>query len=139
MFSMVSNSLDRVYIWLIYARLHTEYGLDIESDGLGTRKAWKPFRGLYTCSASVAYRALRSRSYDPTVLLSAYAVVRNVEEAADRPYAYIICASKCIPEVTSTPALLAPLLSTLENLGPHANFTVQEHSVLSIKGTYYGA
>lgn len=40
-------------------------------------------------------------------------VVRTVEEAADRSYAYIICAFKCIPDITTTPALLAPILSRL--------------------------
>lgn len=43
----------------------------------------------------------------------ASAVVRKVAEAADRPYAYIIVASKCVPEITTTPALLSPLLSSL--------------------------
>ncbi|KAI0712431.1 ketopantoate reductase PanE/ApbA C terminal-domain-containing protein [Earliella scabrosa] len=63
-----------------------EHGLDIESDRLGTRNAWKPYR-----------------------------VVRTVEEAADRLYAYVICAYKCIPEITTTPALLSPILSKLRS------------------------
>ena len=39
--------------------------------------------------------------------------MRTVEEAADRPYAYIICALKCVPEISTTPAVLAPLISKL--------------------------
>ena len=46
-------------------------------------------------------------------MLSFSPVVRTVAEAADRPYAYIICAFKYVPEVTTTPALLAPLLAAL--------------------------
>ena len=34
-------------------------------------------------------------------------------EAADRAYAYVICAFKSVPEATTTPALLAPLLAAL--------------------------
>lgn len=40
-------------------------------------------------------------------------MVRTVEEAADRHYSYIICAFKCVPEITTTPALLSPLLAQL--------------------------
>ncbi|KAI0754756.1 ketopantoate reductase PanE/ApbA C terminal-domain-containing protein [Daedaleopsis nitida] len=69
-----------------------QHGLDIESDRLDDCKAWKPYR-----------------------------VVHTVEEAADRPYAYIICASKCIPEVTTTPAMLAPLLANLGSPSGHAH------------------
>ena len=41
--------------------------------------------------------------------------MRTVEEAADRQYAYILCATKCIPEVLSTPTILQPLLSYLSD------------------------
>ncbi|TBU23735.1 ketopantoate reductase PanE/ApbA C terminal-domain-containing protein [Dichomitus squalens] len=61
-----------------------EHGLDFESDRFGNYTPWKPYR-----------------------------VVQTVEEAADRTYAYIICAFKCVPEVCTTPALLAPLISKL--------------------------
>ncbi|KAI0328988.1 2-dehydropantoate 2-reductase [Cubamyces sp. BRFM 1775] len=37
----------------------------------------------------------------------------KIEEAADRHYSYVICAFKAVPEVTTTPALLAPLLARL--------------------------
>lgn len=40
-------------------------------------------------------------------------VVRTVEEAADRTYDYIICAFKCLPDVITTPTLLAPLIQGL--------------------------
>ena len=39
--------------------------------------------------------------------------MRTVEEAADRTYTYIVCAFKSVPEITTTPALLAPLISKL--------------------------
>ncbi|KAI8978698.1 ketopantoate reductase PanE/ApbA C terminal-domain-containing protein [Trametes punicea] len=65
------------------------YGLDIDSDRFGTHAAWRPYR-----------------------------VVRTVEEAADRYYSYIICAFKCVPEVITTPALLAPLLARLSTSPP---------------------
>ncbi|KAI0769074.1 ketopantoate reductase PanE/ApbA C terminal-domain-containing protein [Trametes elegans] len=65
-----------------------ENGLEVESDRFGTYSAWKPYR-----------------------------VVRTVEEAADRHYSYIICASKSIPEITTTPTLLAPFLARLTSHG----------------------
>lgn len=45
-------------------------------------------------------------------------MVRTVEEAADRHYSYIICAFKCVPEITTTPALLSPLLAQLSASPP---------------------
>ena len=42
-------------------------------------------------------------------------MVRTIEEAADRHYSYVICAFKAIPEVITTPALLAPLLARLDS------------------------
>ncbi|RPD62618.1 hypothetical protein L226DRAFT_532388 [Lentinus tigrinus ALCF2SS1-7] len=71
-----------------------EHGLDIESDRLGNHASWKPYR-----------------------------VVRSLEEAADRSYAYIICSFKCIPDITTTPALLAPLLSRLSADPPTSTTT----------------
>ncbi|KAI9069939.1 6-phosphogluconate dehydrogenase C-terminal domain-like protein [Trametes sanguinea] len=35
----------------------------------------------------------------------------NIEKALDRPYAYVVLASKAIPEIQRTPALLKPLLT----------------------------
>ncbi|OBZ69049.1 hypothetical protein A0H81_11213 [Grifola frondosa] len=61
-----------------------EHGIDFVSDGFGTHSAWKPYR-----------------------------VVRTVADAADRSYAYVVCAFKCLPDITTTPALLAPLLTPL--------------------------
>ncbi|KAH8085404.1 ketopantoate reductase PanE/ApbA C terminal-domain-containing protein [Cristinia sonorae] len=60
-----------------------DLGLEFHSDKLGrtTDGPWRPYR-----------------------------VVRTVEDAADRTYAYILCATKCIPEVLTTPSLLSPLL-----------------------------
>ncbi|KAH9924313.1 ketopantoate reductase PanE/ApbA C terminal-domain-containing protein [Epithele typhae] len=63
-----------------------EHGLHVESEKFGSTASWMPYR-----------------------------VVRSVAEAADRPYAYVICAFKCVPEVTSTPALLTPLLNGLRS------------------------
>ena len=45
-------------------------------------------------------------------------MVRTVEEAADRTYVYIICALKCVPEISTTPAVLAPLISKLAATAP---------------------
>lgn len=42
-----------------------------------------------------------------------YTVVRTVEEAADRTYEYIVCAFKCLPDVITTPTLLAPFIQAL--------------------------
>jgi len=61
-----------------------EHGIDFVSDRLGTHKAWKPYR-----------------------------VVRTVEEAADRDYAFVVCTFKCLPDVVTTPTLLAPILARL--------------------------
>ncbi|KAG6865175.1 hypothetical protein C0991_004723 [Blastosporella zonata] len=38
-------------------------------------------------------------------------VVRSVQEAADRPYSYVFVTTKAIPERTSTPSILKPLIS----------------------------
>ncbi|KAG6917737.1 hypothetical protein DXG01_001273 [Tephrocybe rancida] len=38
-------------------------------------------------------------------------LVRSIKEAADRPYSYVFVATKAIPERTSTPSILKPLLS----------------------------
>lgn len=40
-------------------------------------------------------------------------MVRSVEEAADRPYAYIVCAVKCLLDIKPTSAILEPLLKQL--------------------------
>ncbi|RDX53518.1 hypothetical protein OH76DRAFT_1399440 [Lentinus brumalis] len=71
-----------------------EHGLDIESKILGHYTSWKPYRA-----------------------------VRTVEEAADRSYAYIVCAFKCISDITTTPALLSPLLSRLSADPPTSTTT----------------
>ena len=36
---------------------------------------------------------------------------RSVADAADRPYSYVVVATKAIPELMRTPKLLAPLLA----------------------------
>lgn len=42
-------------------------------------------------------------------------MVRSVTEAADRQYSFIICATKCVPEVKRTIDILLPLLATLSS------------------------
>lgn len=37
-------------------------------------------------------------------------VYTSLEQALDRPYAYVVLATKAVPEVISTPAIVAPLL-----------------------------
>ncbi|KAI0338877.1 2-dehydropantoate 2-reductase [Trametopsis cervina] len=64
----------------------SQHGLAIISDKLGTRPPWHPTR-----------------------------VVRDVEEAADQQYSYIICANKCLPDLHKTSDILRPLLNTLHN------------------------
>ena len=50
--------------------------------------------------------------------------MRTVEEAADRTYAYILCAFKSAPEITTTPALLAPLISKLAGASPDPSINI---------------
>ena len=40
-----------------------------------------------------------------------FPVFPTIEAALDQPYTYVVLASKAIPEIQRTPALLAPLLS----------------------------
>ncbi|KAF6751183.1 6-phosphogluconate dehydrogenase [Ephemerocybe angulata] len=54
---------------------------------------------------------------------------RSVAEAADRPYAYVVVATKAIPELIRTPQLLTPLLS-----GPYAKAYDQPTYVLLQNG-----
>lgn len=42
-------------------------------------------------------------------------VVKSVDHAADRDYDFIVCATKCVPEVLATSILLEPLLSRLSS------------------------
>lgn len=51
---------------------------------------------------------LRQPLYPSLELL---AVFPTVSEALDRPYSYVLVATKAIPEITPTPKLLAPFLS----------------------------
>ena len=44
-----------------------------------------------------------------------FSVVRSIEEAADREYQFIVCATKSVPEVILTSRLLNPLLSRLSS------------------------
>ncbi|KAI0087052.1 ketopantoate reductase PanE/ApbA C terminal-domain-containing protein [Irpex rosettiformis] len=62
-----------------------EHGLRIESDRFGSHPSWHPHR-----------------------------VVRTVEEAANERYSYIVCATKCLPDVRPTSNILAPLLDALD-------------------------
>lgn len=48
-------------------------------------------------------------SLEPTHLLK---VVGSPEEAADRPYAFVVCTFKCLPDVFPTDNLISPLLKT---------------------------
>ncbi|KAG6811918.1 hypothetical protein H0H92_005249 [Tricholoma furcatifolium] len=59
-----------------------EHGIRFESAKYGTITGWRPHR-----------------------------VVRSVNEAADRPYSYVFVTTKAIPERSSTPSILKPLLS----------------------------
>jgi len=54
-------------------------------------------------------------------------VVRTAEEAADRHYSFIVCATKCVPEVISTPDILAPLVSPL--LSPNTVFLLIQNGI----------
>ncbi|KAI0081620.1 2-dehydropantoate 2-reductase [Panus rudis PR-1116 ss-1] len=61
-----------------------QHGLDIISDRLGKAQGWKPHR-----------------------------IVRSIEESADRNYSFIVCATKCVPELNKTTDILSPLLEKL--------------------------
>lgn len=39
--------------------------------------------------------------------------MRSVEEAADRSYAFIVCATKCLSDIRPTSSILGPLVKTL--------------------------
>ncbi|GAA5995034.1 uncharacterized protein JCM10292_004499 [Rhodotorula paludigena] len=58
-------------------------GIRIESEKFGLIQDWKPFR-----------------------------LVRNADEANDRPYRYIICATKCLPDLLPVASILAPFLES---------------------------
>ncbi|TFY78708.1 hypothetical protein EWM64_g5305 [Hericium alpestre] len=57
-------------------------GVTVHADSLGVFRHWKPYR-----------------------------VVSKAEEAADRKYQFIICTTKALPDVVTTPKLLGPLLT----------------------------
>ncbi|KAF9787425.1 6-phosphogluconate dehydrogenase C-terminal domain-like protein [Thelephora terrestris] len=59
-----------------------DHGLNIDSNVLGKHEAWRPYR-----------------------------VAASTQEAADRPYRFVICSFKALPDVTSTPDILGPLLN----------------------------
>lgn len=56
-------------------------GIHIKSDKFGDIPRWTPYR-----------------------------IVQDVEQANDRPYKYIICAMKCLPDLLPTASILAPFL-----------------------------
>ncbi|BGP44759.1 hypothetical protein JCM10450v2_000573 [Rhodotorula kratochvilovae] len=58
-------------------------GIRIESEKFGVISDWKPYR-----------------------------LVRDTEEANDRPYRFIICATKCLPDLLPTASVLAPFLES---------------------------
>merc|ERR1719487_1544345 len=58
-------------------------GIDFRSDKFGHVPKWKPHR-----------------------------IVRDAEEANDRPYKYILCATKCLPDLLPTASILAPFLDS---------------------------
>ncbi|KAI9070216.1 hypothetical protein FKP32DRAFT_1599436 [Trametes sanguinea] len=53
----------------------------------------------------------RSRKYGNIQAWRPDRLFPNIEKALDRPYAYVVLASKAIPEIQRTPALLKPLLT----------------------------
>ncbi|EMD37093.1 hypothetical protein CERSUDRAFT_114993 [Gelatoporia subvermispora B] len=58
-------------------------GLNIKSRKYGNHSSWKPDR-----------------------------LFSSVQQASDRPYSYVVLTTKAIPELTRTPTVLAPLLSS---------------------------
>ncbi|KAI5477060.1 protein of ketopantoate reductase family [Pseudohyphozyma bogoriensis] len=67
-----------------------EHGTTIDSEKFGLIKGWKPYR-----------------------------LVRDSAEANDRPYKYIICTFKCVPDLLPTASVLAPFLEG--TFGPSPN------------------
>ncbi|KWU46631.1 ApbA-domain-containing protein [Rhodotorula sp. JG-1b] len=45
-------------------------------------------------------------------LFKPYRIVKDAEEANDRPYKYILCAMKCLPDLLPTASILAPFLES---------------------------
>lgn len=89
-----------------------DVGLSFQSDKLGSTgdKPWKPHRGKSKLGKASSIIQLKISLAAP--------VVRNVEDAADRSYDYIICATKCIPEVIPTSHILSPLLTLTSSSSP---------------------
>ncbi|GAA5911821.1 hypothetical protein JCM8208_002447 [Rhodotorula glutinis] len=58
-------------------------GITIESEKYGLIRDWKPYR-----------------------------LVRTADEANDRPYKFILCATKCLPDLMPTASVLAPFLES---------------------------
>ncbi|TCD70743.1 hypothetical protein EIP91_001772 [Steccherinum ochraceum] len=88
MWSTVGIHLEGIAISAYNDALVQDIGIEFQSDRLGstTEGPWKPYR-----------------------------VVRTIEEAADTTYAFIVLATKCIPEVLPTEAILSPLLSHISS------------------------
>lgn len=59
-----------------------------------------------------------------------------MEEAADRTYAYILCAFKSVPEITTTPALLAPLISKLAGASPDPSINININAPATSTSTF---
>lgn len=72
---------------------------------------------MYRVLSSVIFRdgsliGVRSCRCFTKLSLTSYSIVcSSISQAADRPYTYVIFATKAIPELTRTPELLTPLLS----------------------------
>ncbi len=103
---------------------------------MGNHNAWKPYRGEFKLiTLDPAFTSTRRRTVRLILMSSpCLLVVRTVEEAADRAYAYVVCAFKSVPEITTTPALLAPLISKLANASPDPNASVTSTFVLLQNG-----
>ncbi|KIY46911.1 6-phosphogluconate dehydrogenase C-terminal domain-like protein [Fistulina hepatica ATCC 64428] len=87
-----------------------EHGLEFQSRKFGQHSGWKRDR-----------------------------LCKSVSEAADTQYDYVLVATKCVPEVVTTPEMLAPLLSV-----PYVNTFTQPTYVLlqnglSIENDLYGS
>ncbi|KAF8585673.1 6-phosphogluconate dehydrogenase C-terminal domain-like protein [Ramaria rubella] len=95
-----------------------------------------------TCVARSNYEATRengihikSRTYGDVQGWKPDRLFKTVDEAADRPYSYVIVATKSLPEINPTALLLAPLLSS-NNKYPLPAFVIMQNGLFVERDLY---
>ncbi|KAI8456785.1 ketopantoate reductase PanE/ApbA-domain-containing protein [Phakopsora pachyrhizi] len=67
-------------------------------------------RSLYPSISSNGI-SIRSKKFGQIDSWKPHRLKASVEEAADQKYRFIVCSFKCLPDVTTTPSILAPLMA----------------------------